>query len=161
MLDIRQSKIYYGLIKEILKMAIWQFQFYIIPRINSEIEIKEDELLSWKKKNISFVKIEFLERKASWTEKIVQFGKEDETCIQFLYEDDILEEINCRLDLRSLSKKMLETILNFVKEIDGMIFYKDEIYLPKFDSIIEIIKNSNASKFCQNPTNFLEDLSKK
>lgn len=62
-------------------------------------------ILSWKQDNISSIKIDFLEKQTSWTKDIVQYGNEDETCIQFLYENGSLEEVNCRLDLRSLSKK--------------------------------------------------------
>jgi len=69
-------------------------------------------------------------------------------------------EINCRFDLRSLSKKMLKEILDYVEKIEGMIFYEDKIYYPRLDVIIELMKNSKANKFCQNPINYFEELSK-
>ncbi len=40
-----------------------------------------------------------------------------------------------------------------------MIFYEGRIYAPKFDEIIELMKNSKANKFCQNPIDFLGELS--
>ena len=40
-----------------------------------------------------------------------------------------------------------------------MIFYEGKIYAPKIDEIIELMKSSKANKFCQNPMNFLEELS--
>ena len=140
-------------------MALWQFQCYIIPKMNSKIELVEDELLSWKGKDIPLADFKFLEKTISWTEDIIQYGKEDGTCIQFLYEDGLLEEINCRLDLRSLSKKMLEEILNYVKKIEGMIFFENKVYPPDIENTVKLMKNSSANRFCKNPEKYFEELS--
>lgn len=142
-------------------MALWQFDFYIVPRERCVIveNLESKDILSWKQNSISLIEIDFLEKKLSWTEDIVQYGKADETCIQFLYEDKALEEISCRFDLHSLSKKMLEKILDYVEKINGMFFYEGKIYSPKINEIIELMKNSKANKFCQNPMNFFEQLS--
>lgn len=142
-------------------MALWQFDFYIVPRERCVIveNLESKDILSWKQNSISLIEIDFLEKKPSWTEDIVQYGKADETCIQFLYEDEALEEISCRFDLRSLSKKMLEKILDYIEKINGMVFYEGKIYAPKINEIIELMKNSKANKFCQNPVNFIEQLS--
>ncbi|MCM1161707.1 MAG: hypothetical protein NC412_10825 [Roseburia sp.] len=142
-------------------MALWQFDCYIIPRENcvAENNSSDEDILSWKKRKISSVKINFLEKQASWIDDIVQYGKENETCIQFLYEDELLEEINCRFDLRSLTKKMLEKILDYVQKIKGMIFYEGKTYYPDMDEIVELMKKSNANKFCQNPKNYFEEFS--
>lgn len=141
-------------------MALWQFDFYIVPREKCVIveELENEDILSWKQNGISLIEIDFLEKEISWTKDIVQYGKADETCIQFLYEDEVLEEVSCRFDLRSLSKKMLEKILDYVEKIEGMIFYEGKIYAPQIDEIIELMKSSKANKFCQNPMNFFEKL---
>lgn len=142
-------------------MALWQFDFYIVPREKSVIveDLENEDILSWKQDDISLIEIDFLEKETSWTKDIVQYGKADETCIQFLYEDEVLEEINCRFNLRSLSKKMLEKILDYVEKKEGMIFYEGKIYAPQIDEIIELMKSSKVNKFCQNPINFFEKLS--
>lgn len=142
-------------------MAVWQFDFNVVPKEKSFIaeKICSEDILSWKQENISSVEINFLEKQTSWSKDIIQYGKEDETCIQILYEDEKLEEISCRLDLRSLSKKMLKEILDYVEKIGGMIFYEEKVYSPKLDEIIELMKSSNANKFCQNPINYFEKLS--
>ena len=142
-------------------MALWQFDFYIVPRKRCVIaeDLDNEDILSWKQDEISSIEISFLERKTSWTEDIVQYGELDGTCIEFLYEDRKLEEISCRFDLRALSKNLLKEILDFVGKIDGMIFYEGKIYEPKLDEVVELMKNSKANKFCQNPINFFEELS--
>lgn len=132
-------------------MAIWQFNCYIIPKTNCVTELElNDDILSWKKEELSLIEIDFLEKTKSWTEDVIQYGKEDETCVQFFLIDNFTEEINCRLDLRSLSKKILEDILNYIKQIDGMILYKNKIYPPNIVEVLELIKKSEANKFCQN-----------
>ena len=142
-------------------MALWQFDFYIVPRKRCIIveDLDNEDILSWKQDEISSIEISFLERKTSWTEDIFQYGELDGTCIEFLYEDRKLEEISCRFDLRALSKNLLKEILDFVGKIDGMIFYEGKIYEPKLDEVVELMKNSKANKFCQNPINFFEELS--
>ncbi len=139
-------------------MALWQFDFYIVPRERCVIveNLESKDILSWKQNSISLIEIDFLEKTPNWTEDIVQYGKADETCIQFLYEDEALEEISCRFDLRSLSKKMLEKILDYIERINGMVFYEGKIYAPEINGIIELMKNSKANKFCQNPINFFQ-----
>ena len=142
-------------------MALWQFDCYIIPRGNyvAENKIVADDILSWKNKDVPLIQIDFLEKQPSWTESIVQYGKVDEACIQFFYEGGLLEEINCRFDLRSLSKIMLKNILVFVQEIEGMIFCEDKIYCPNVVEMVELMKKSNASKFCKNPIGYFDKLS--
>lgn len=144
-------------------MALWQFDFYIVPKKKEVIKDKlsDESILSWKLCNISSVNIDFLEKKTSWTEDIIQYGKENETCIMFLYEEGLVEEINCRLDLRSLTKKMLEQILDYARKIEGLIFYENKIFPPNIEEIVELMKCSNANRFCQNPMNYFDDVSKK
>lgn len=144
-------------------MALWQFDCYIIPRENRNLDEKscDEDILSWKKHNTPTARIDFLEKQTSWTEDIVQYGKDDETCIQFFYEEGLLEEIYCRLDLRSLSKKMFMQVIEYINKIEGMIFYEDKVYFANTNDIVELIKKSNANKFCQNPMNYFDELSKK
>lgn len=144
-------------------MALWQFDCYIIPRENRNLDEKscDEDILSWKKHNIPTARIDFLEKQTSWTEDIVQYGKDDETCIQFLYKEGLLEEINCRLDLRSLSKKMFMQVIEYINKIEGMIFYEDKVYFANTNDIVELIKKLNANKFCQNLMNYFDELLEK
>ncbi|MCI8410360.1 MAG: hypothetical protein HFJ09_14000 [Lachnospiraceae bacterium] len=143
-------------------MALWQFEFFIIPKKNvvTNICLDNEEILSWGKQSTSIEDIDFLEKQKGWTDKISQFGKEDETCIKFIYINGLLAEISCRLDLRTLSKGMLRKILDFINKMDGMIFYENKMYSPNIEEIVELIKKSKANKFCQNPRNYFEEMFK-
>ncbi|MCM1091027.1 MAG: hypothetical protein NC092_00695 [Butyrivibrio sp.] len=142
-------------------MAIWQFDFYIIPKkdMSENLFLDTDAILNWEMKGTSIEKIDFLEKQKSWSNKISQYGNCDETCIEFGYEEDILMTIFCRLDLRSLSKKMLEDIFDYVRGIDGMVFHEGKIYYPDIGAMIELIRKSEANRFCQNPMKYIEEIS--
>ena len=88
-------------------MAIWQFQCNIVStRLNFD-RLSRDEMISWKGVPQPPHNLKFLEPEDSWSKDIIQYGKSDETCIEFIYIDNILDEISCRLDLRSLTKNNL------------------------------------------------------
>lgn len=63
--------------------------------------------------------------------------------------------------MRSLSKKVLEQVLQYIGKIEGMIYYENKFYFPNINDMVELMKKSNANKFCQNPINYFEELSKK
>lgn len=141
-------------------MALWQFDCYLVPKQKIvTCDIDRDEILSWNVCNISSIDLDFLERQESWTQDIVQYGKDNETCIRLLYENGYVQEISCRFDLRSLSKNLLDRILNFFMKMEGMILYEGKIYSPRSNEIIELMKSSKANKFCQNPIRYLEETS--
>ncbi len=141
-------------------MAIWQFSCYVIPKEKADISnhLEIDEISTWRKQGTSTETIDFLDKRKSWSNERSQYGNEDGTCIEFIYDNEVLMEIYCRLDMRSLTKEMLKKILNFVEEIDGLIFYEGEIYSPNMSEIIEIIKKSRATRFCKDPIKFLQEL---
>jgi len=143
-------------------MALWQFDFWIIPMNRKKENFQEDEILSWKKEKINIDINKFFENilkeEASWSEHIKQYGEGDKTCIKLRVEDNKIDEISCRLDLRSLSKDQLEKILDYISKIKGEIFYKGEIYPASFESIKNLIKESEAAKFCVNPQQYFEEI---
>ena len=143
-------------------MAIWQFEYMIIPKGRRVEECLEDEIISWKGIEIpdnAIKKIsELLPQEKSWSKDIEQYGSIEGTCIKFLYEDNSIVEINCRLDLRNLSKVILTEIIAFVDTIKGDILYQHSIYELKLDIILELMRNSEQAKFCSNPKEYLETI---
>lgn len=136
-------------------MAIWQFQCNIIPtRINID-RLSRDEMISWKGVSQPPHELKFLEQEKSWSRDIIQYGKSDETCIEFMYSDNMLDEISCRLDLRSLTKTNLISLIEYVQEIGALFLVGDRVYLPQIEDIIEILKNSRANQYCKNPVEYI------
>lgn len=75
--------------------------------------------------------------------------KSDETCIEFIYIDNILDEISCRLDLRSLTKTNLISVIEYVQEIGAMFLVGDKIYSPRMEEIIGVMKNQEQIGFAK------------
>lgn len=100
------------------------------------------------------ISTDFLQREKSWSANIVQYGKMDEICIEFIYQEDKLEEINCRLDLRTLSKNDLIQIIKYVQDIKACFLVENKVYLPRLEIMIEVMKQSRANQYCKNPLNY-------
>lgn len=139
-------------------MAVWQFQCNIIPMRVDVDGLSHDEIISWKNVYRKPHEIVFLQREKSWSKDIVQYGNSEETCIEFIYVHNKLEEINCRLDLRSLTKQNFISLIEYVQEIEAMFFVEGMIYPPKADIMIEVIKNSKANQYCKNPIGYIRGL---
>lgn len=112
-------------------------------------------MISWKGVPQPPHNLKFLEQEDSWSKDIIQYGKSDETCIEFIYIDNILDEISCRLDLRSLTKTNLISVIEYVQEIGAMFLVGDKIYSPRMEEIIGVMKKSRANRFCKNPVEYI------
>ena len=136
-------------------MAIWQFQCNIIPKRTNVKDLSLDEILSWEGMPQPTNQIAFLEREKSWTSDIIQYGKSDETCLEFVFENGLLKEITCRLDLRNLTKSKLAEMLDYVKEINAMLWANGNVLSPQMEEVIEVMKRSEANRFCENPKEYI------
>ncbi len=139
-------------------MAIWQFQCNIIPTRVNVNRLSRDEVISWKGVSQPSHKITFLEQEKSWSKDIIQYGKSEETCIEFIYIDNMLDEISCRLDLRSLTKTNLISLIEYVQEIGAMFLVGDMIYSPQIEDMLESMRNSAANQYCKNPVDYILSL---
>ncbi len=136
-------------------MAAWQFQCNIIPFRKNFDKLSHDEMISWYGIAQPIMDIGFLEQKESWSTDIVQYGNIEETCIEFFYDQDVLEEILCRLDLRTLTKHLFTQILEYVQYIEAYFLVDDKIYPPESECMIAVMKQSKANLFCKNPYAYL------
>lgn len=147
-------------------MALWQLEFSVIPKekIIEDTNIKEinisDLWNGYKIKESSINKVEeVLKRNKSWSEDIVQLGDVSETVIEIVYENEIIDEITCRLDLRNITKEIVETILNFIDINNLAIIVNDKIYTNITKGLlIDIVNESDTYKFINNPQKYLEEL---
>lgn len=98
-------------------MAVWQFQCNIIPKRENIGRLSRDEMITWKDIPQPVINIDFLQRERSWSTDIILYGNVDGTCIEFFFDKNKLEEICCRLDLRTLTKEKLIKIVKFVQDI--------------------------------------------
>ena len=144
-------------------MAIWTFDFYIIPKNGMKKE-NFDELILWDKVNINDNSLKelalHLPKSNSWSTAIVQFGQSDETHLQLFYDKTLLQDISCSIDLRSVSIPTIKAIVSFIKNNDAVIFYENNFYEASMHNLINLLKQSNAFEFCKNPRVYIEKLAK-
>ncbi len=144
-------------------MAIWQFEYMIIPKGRQLQDYTKEQIISWKNVEIlkdSIIKLsQILSRKESWSSEIHQYGDKNSSCMKLIYEDNCLEEIGCRFDLRDLTKGMLILVIEWINEIRGEILYEDYIYQADIDTLVVLMKNSRAAKFCGDPQDYIKQIS--
>ncbi len=140
-------------------MAIWQFQCNIIPIRENIDRLSRDEIITWKDIPQPVIEIDFLESEKSWSTNIIIFGNVDETCIEFFYDKNELDEIWCRLDLRTLTKEKLIKIIKYVQDIRAYFLVDDKIYQPQLEIMIAIMRQSTANQYCKNPLEYFRSSS--
>ena len=138
-------------------MAIWQVCCNIVPKRENITHLTNDQIISWKDISNSLTEIDFLRSEKSWSKDIIQYGKIDETCIEFIY-DEVLEEISCRFDLRNLTKIELDSIIEYVQTNNALFFAEDHLFTPERNELVQFFKQSEAFKFCTNPSEFIKSL---
>ena len=149
-------------------MAVWQVDFYVIKQSNARLYNEaisfddNEELLSWERAKInkaSLISIaDVLPAETSWSKKIEQYGNLDETCLKIFSIDKQLCQISFRLDVRSITRVIIYEVVNFITANNGIIVYNNKCYDADEKILIDIIKESNASKFCKDPEGFLSNL---
>lgn len=139
-------------------MAVWQFQCNLIPSRENIDKLSRDEMVAWKGISQPAINIDFLEREKSWSADIIQYGKTDETCIEFYYVNNALEEIDCRLDLHTLTKHNFIQIIEFAQSIGACFLVDDKVYPPQAEIMIAVMKQSEANQYCKNPLEYFTSL---
>jgi hypothetical protein len=133
-------------------MAIWQVSISLIsdPKINYHDDVFVNALAVFSR---TFPQVK------SWSERNLQFGNLDSTCLEiFKTDEEIYDDISLRIDLRTLNMLELNEIYRFV-QINGFELKCDRmVYKPTMKNLLYIIKNSNAYRFAKNPLNFLDEL---
>jgi len=142
-------------------VAVWQFQCFIIPFIKDANKLGKDEMISWKNVEKPLIYPDFLGCEKSWSIDIIQYGHIDKTCIEFIYDKGKLEEINCRLDLRTLTKHNLARIVEYVQSIEACFLVNDKICLPKLEIIDSLMMQSRANQYCKSPLEYFKYIDKK
>ena len=101
----------------------------------------------------------------SWTqdsEGLRRFGNTMTNDITVYFNDatKIVEEVNCRLDLRQLDKSFIDKIFSLAKQFDCLLMDRQgRLYQPLMTALFDTIKLSNANRFVGDPEQFLKDLS--
>ena len=106
-------------------MALWQYQFTIIPNqyILKDISNEELEYELWEYANIhkeDFMQVNsFLPKTKSWSEYLDIYGNIDSNCLEVFFDrEDRITSVSLRIDFRSDYNKILYQLLSFFKAKD-------------------------------------------
>ena len=134
-------------------MALWQFECEIIPA-----SIKEMVPRPWSAVSPPAEPIRFLPLTETQPGRFRQYGDVDSTCIVLWYNGDTLTDISCRLDLRTLSKPVLEALVNYARTIHGDFLINEKRYSSSLDVILPLIKGSEANRFYKDPAAYFDSI---
>jgi hypothetical protein len=153
---------------EATNMAIWQYDLFLIPRNNLErlfgvipqvIDRSLTEqitLITGNENNFDISHI--LPKTSSWSNDIIAWGDIAGDYFSILRCDNNFE-IKIRIDVRSISLKFIRAIIKLSIK-NNCVFLLDDMSIcePVFETLIEKIRTSEASKFVDNPQIFLQNL---
>lgn len=92
------------------------------------------------------------------------FGNAETNDISVCFDNETnkVEDVNCRLDLREIDKAFVDKVLSLAARFDCLLMdSQGRLYKPTIRNLADTIQLSNANRFVENPTQFLDDLSKR
>lgn len=152
-------------------MATWQYDLFIIPRKKIEqlgcsgsiSEELYDQTQWWKDsatpQDVASRIDEVLDKGSSWSNSLLTWGVEDGNRIDLLLEENLVSELQVRLDLRNLSEDFLQQVVDLADSLGGVFCSDDWTLLqPDIQSLARAMVDSNAARFVADPLGFLENL---
>lgn len=108
-------------------VAVWQFQCNIIPLRENIDKLDCDEIISWQGVSQPKINLYFLEREKGWSTDIVQYGKTEETCIEFLFAKNELEEISCNKTIKGKSILPKSIRIFYICKLGRVEYFKNTV----------------------------------
>ena len=157
-------------------MAIWQFSIGLIPKVWAEKNLFDCEVLwdhkegwfdcsnAWKnhqlKEDFTTIFSQILPPSKSTLENMFFWGNERESDVCVSFENNMVESIRLRIDLRCDFREIMAKFVAAARELECyFLFYSQrKIVEPNMFLLREAIANSRAMKFVSNPKTFLQNL---
>lgn len=155
-------------------MAAWQFSVVFIPASWAEENSYSASLLydeegydtecAWQERQpdsgLKEVLGKILPPSKSWHDDLLTWGRTEEHDIQVWYENETIDGIHIRLDLRRNLKEITVKIVKAAKALDCALYFPEQKTVVKANQfeLKNAIKKSNAAKFISNPQEFLNGI---
>lgn len=155
-------------------MAIYQFVIELIPEfwvmINKDSAINSlfvnneyDSSITWQERPVK-LKFEPLltsifPQGKSWDDDLMVWGDDEHSDIQVWLENDNVDSIKIRLDLRDDIEDLKMKIVDLARQLGCYFLFPDlkKIEEPDITALNEAILNSSAKKFVNDPEKFLNE----
>lgn len=158
-------------------MAIWQVPIEFIPsrwaeenNFNAELLYDEDGYdctPAWENcqpsKEYKRIFSSILPEADSWDEELELWGESPVHDISVWRENDIIEGMGFRLDLREDIRGLITQFIAAANELNCYLFTPGlkVICKPDFVALFQYIRQSNAAKFVSDPHGYLSEINKK
>ncbi|MBO7303713.1 MAG: hypothetical protein J6V09_00625 [Clostridia bacterium] len=130
-------------------MATWQFDFDLVAKDKQNITISNESLEKLAK---------VFPLRESWHDDLKMYGKDYESSLVNIWEEEGSIEISCRLSLIDVSKQQALAIIDFAKD-NNLLFSVDAIsFDPTLENLKNLISSSSAYKFTRTPIDFFNQL---
>ena len=130
-------------------MAIYQVEFNLNDSSNAQKTILSEESLIKLSSDLPMGK--------SWHNDLVVYGELESTCV-CVWKDSDMVEVSCRFDVSSLRDDVINALINFAKANNLTFVYNQEAVDANLDGIKDVLINSPAYKFLENPNVFFDNI---
>ena len=130
-------------------MAIYQVEFNLNDSSNAQKTILSEESLIKLSSDLPMGK--------SWHNDLVVYGELESTCVCIWNGSDRVE-VSCRFDVSSLRDDVINALINFSKANNLTFVYNQEAVDANLDGIKDVLINSPAYKFLENPNVFFDNI---
>ncbi|WP_282611407.1 hypothetical protein, partial [Pelagibius sp. Alg239-R121] len=152
-------------------MALWQFCIELIPE--QWIALNQQKITNyytndgwdfgdaWRNYDLEIEVIVdgYMPRGKSWSDQMVLWGHDERHDIQLYRDNDQIEGLTIRIDLREDAKAMILTAVSIAQELCCDILVGDErkAIAPSVDELAKAAARSNAARFVRDPYKFVDD----
>jgi hypothetical protein len=155
-------------------MALWQFDFHLLPRTEIErrfgriatdgLHVGLEEKSLWDDVTLTSELAgqisQMLPSMESWSPDLHRWGREDGDRIEIVINDGKVEDFFIRVDVRDISQVFLINVLGLARTRDWVVRSENGIVSsPSLAKVLADIRASQSFRFVRDPTEFLAKLS--
>ena len=152
-------------------MALWQFKLWFVPsefvgdRQALEVDECEDGVWNSTKQPVGDFQSRLtaiLPPRKSWSERLLQWGRQDGDLIEVWTEGEKVESISARIDCRNINAQFMRQIFDLAHEWGfRLVYQRYRIVLPEeWEGFVRAVCDSPNLKFMQDPAVWLPKLAK-
>ena len=154
-------------------MAVWQFQIELVPKAVAEAnslrtgmvltEEQRESVVWWRDQRLPLTLLRDVEKMLpsgkTWSKDLEVLGSLETSCLTILREGESLVEVQFRFDLRETTIELLETAVQFSRDLQcWLISEGGKVIEPGLSALKDEIRGSTAFQFVKDPLSFLSCL---
>ncbi len=154
-------------------MAVWQFRIELAPKAVAEAnslcagmvltQEQRESIVWWRDQRLPVTLLHDVEKMLppgkAWSKDLEAFGSLDTSCLTIMREGESLVEVHFRFDLREVAIELLETAVQFSRDLQcWFISEGGKVIEPDLSALKDEIRESSAFQFVKDPLSFISRL---